>query len=633
MKRYIYCLLYLLGLQLASYAQDYYWYKDQKIFLSPGDERYVLFSSVTNPEMDFSSYIKTGVTSDSSLMWGIQKQSTPITANVKYISPSFFIESDSANIYLTEHFYVQLKQKDDYDMLVHYAAEHNVEIIEEGAFQLWYILSCTERTIGNALSMANLFYESGLFAAAEPEFINTIRHTCVDDPLFSQQWNLLNTGQEDINHVGVDVNFCEAHAITSGVDSIIIAVIDYGIASHFDVSFLYSNSFDAHTGTYPAQVYDPHGTQCAGIIGAHSDNNYGITGIAPNCSMISISINDDTPASKIADGIMFAVEHNASILSNSWRCSVRSMFIDNAIDSALICGRNGKGCVVVFASGNDNTSTIAYPANSNPAIIAVGAMNASVERANYYDWGSDYGHGLDLVAPGVMIPTTIPDGYTGGFCTNFTGTSAACPHVSGIAGLVLSVNPTLAQHEVAYVIESTAQKVGNYNYDSIAAYGGWNYEMGYGLVDAYAAVMKARNIYIQDTTYSNFPSVTETVASIYAGRNVTNVIPQGDVIVPSGSDVHYIAGQSIYLKPGFRVDAGAHFYAEIAHIPHPNAIREPEYASCSYYNRKEDDSDNKIETITDATFETTYTRKLIRNGQLFILRDGKTYTVTGMEVE
>lgn len=632
MKRYIYCLFYLLSISFASYAQDYYWYKGQKIFLSPGDERYVLFSPVKNSEIDYSSYIKTGVASDSSLMWGIQKQSTPIAANVKYISPSFFIESDSANIYLTEQFYVQLKQKSDYDMLVRYAAEHNVEIIEEGAFQLWYILSCTERTIGNALSMANMFYESGLFAAAEPEFINTIRHTCVDDPLFSQQWNLLNTGQEDINYVGVDINFCEAHAITGGVDSIIIAVIDYGIASHLDVSFLYSYSFDAHTGTYPAQVYDPHGTQCAGIIGAYSDNNHGITGIAPDCSIISVSINDETPAKRIANGIKFAVEHNASVLSNSWKCSIHSSYIDNAIDSALIYGRHGKGCVVVFASGNDNTSTIAYPANCNPDVIAVGAMNASVERASYYDWGSDYGHGLDLIAPGVMITTTIPDGYIGDFCSNFTGTSAACPHVSGVAGLVLSVNPTLTQDEVAYVIESTAQKVGNYNYDSIAAYGSWNYEMGYGLVDAYAAVMKASNIYIQDTTYSNSPSVVETLATIYAGRNVTNVIPQGDVIVPSGSNVHYIAGQSIYLKPGFRVGVGSHFYAEIGNIPHPNTIREYDPTSYSYYGN-EDNSDYQVEKKTNPAFETSYTNKLIRNGQLLILRDGKTYTVTGMEIE
>lgn len=118
----------------------------------------------------------------------------------------FFIEQDSSNIYVTELFYVQLKQQEDFDILVRYAAEHNVKIVEEGAFQLWYILSCTEQSKGNALEMANMFYESGLFAETEAEFLNANRFTCVNDPYFSQQWNLLNTGQKDINHAGVDIN-------------------------------------------------------------------------------------------------------------------------------------------------------------------------------------------------------------------------------------------------------------------------------------------------------------------------------------------------------------------------------------------------------------------------------------------
>ncbi len=535
MKR-IFTMMVLLTVTISIFAQDYYWYGNKKIFLKRGDERYVLFKNDKGNMLDSSLYIKTGIASDTSLMWGIQKTSVSQTSDIKYISPSFFIEEDSSNMYVTERFYVKLKQKEDYKILVNYAAKNNVEIAEKEILKLWYVLSCTEKSNGNALSMANMFYESALFAAAEPEFINTIRFTCVDDPYFNQQWNLLNTGQQDNNYIGLDINYCNARAITGGVDSIRIAVIDEGIASHFDVSYLYSYSYDAHSGSYPAKVYGAHGTQCAGIIGAHADNNHGITGIAPDCSLISISFKDDTPYSKIATGIEFAVNQNAAVLSNSWIAYSNSLFINNAIEYALTEGRDGKGCVVVFAAGNSYSSPIAYPANYNPDIIAVGAMNASAERASF----SNYGEGLDIMAPGVNISTTIPSEppyqFQGSFCTDFLGTSAACPHVAAVAGLILSVNPDLTQKEVAHIIESTAQKVGSYSYTTQDSHpnGTWNNEMGYGLVDAYAAVSLAqsslalRDIAIEGPTYG-------CDSSLFHIRNV-----------PEGATIHWRIGNAFF---------------------------------------------------------------------------------------
>ena len=166
---------------------------------------------------------------------------------------------------------------------------------------------------------------------------------------------------------------------------------------------------------------------------------------------------------------------------------------------ALSHGRNGKGCVVVFAAGNDNSS-VNYPANSNDSIIVVGAMSPCGERKNPSScdgenwWGSNYGNELDVVAPGVKIRTTDNVGIVGktqtDYMTNFNGTSSACPHVAAVAGLILSVNQNLTQKDVADIIELTAQKVGNYSYtqNTGRSNGTWNNEMGYGLVDAYAAV-------------------------------------------------------------------------------------------------------------------------------------------------
>lgn len=183
MKRF-YLLFSLFCIAVGVSAQDYYWYKNQKIFLEQGDEQYVLFRRDTKAGYDASAYIKTGIANDTSLMWGIQKKNVPITSDVKYVSPSYFIKSDSSNMYLTERFYVKLKQKEDYDQLVRFATEHNVVIIKEGALSPWYVLACTEQSVGNALQMANLFYESSLFSVAEPEFINSIRYTCVNETIF-----------------------------------------------------------------------------------------------------------------------------------------------------------------------------------------------------------------------------------------------------------------------------------------------------------------------------------------------------------------------------------------------------------------------------------------------------------------
>lgn len=114
-------------------------------------------------------------------------------------------------------------------------------------------------------------------------------------------------------------------------------------------------------------------------------------------------------------------------------------------------------------------------------------------------WGSNYGSELDVVAPGVLIPTTdiqgsagynTTDGTGGNYYQTFNGTSSATPHVAGVAALILSVNPGLTQDQVRNIIESTCTKVGSYSYSTVTgrSNGIWNSEVGYGCVNAYAAI-------------------------------------------------------------------------------------------------------------------------------------------------
>jgi len=204
-------------------------------------------------------------------------------------------------------------------------------------------------------------------------------------------------------------------------------------------------------------------------------------------------------------------------------------------------GRSGKGCVVVFASGNDYQSTVGYPANCNPEVIAVGAISSSGMRASF----SNYGSALDVVAPGEdVITTTTNSGYS----SAISGTSFACPLVAGVAALVLSVNPDLTQKQVADIIESTAKKCGNYSYTTQSGHtnGTWNNQMGYGLVDAYAAVIKAKNT--GSTVYFNDKTVTTD--TVISGDEISAT----NVTVKNNAKLTFTNAKSIIITQPFTVE-------------------------------------------------------------------------------
>ena len=165
--------------------------------------------------------------------------------------------------------------------------------------------------------------------------------------------------------------------------------------------------------------------------------------------------------------------------------------INTAIANAKSLGRGGKGSVVVFSAGNDNTSSVIYPAYLTN-VIAVGASNMCDQRKMPIDdgcngfedwWGSNYGSALDISAPGLWLTSTDimgAAGYdVGDYFWYMNGTSGAAPIVSGVAGLVLSVSPNLTANEVQTILQNTADDVNG---------GGWDTTMGYGRVNAYRAV-------------------------------------------------------------------------------------------------------------------------------------------------
>ncbi len=282
------------------------------------------------------------------------------------------------------------------------------------------------------------------------------------DPYFGYQWNLYS-----INVTGVWDTWI-------GSNNTIVAVIDTGVDyTHPDLSANYVNlGYDWVNNDNDPMDDNGHGTHCAGIIAAVTDNGIGIAGIAQVKIMAEKVLNEKGIgySSWIANGIVHAVDSGAKVISMSFGSPAPSMTIKRACNYAW-----KKGCLLVAAAGNDGLGRLNYPA-AYLSVVAVGAIDENDKRAYF----SNYGKGIELVAPGVDIPSTyLNDGYK-----LLDGTSMAAPHVSGVAALIWSYKPTLSNRDVRIILDKTAYDLGNIGYD---------YHYGFGKVDAYKAFLEVIN--------------------------------------------------------------------------------------------------------------------------------------------
>lgn len=302
----------------------------------------------------------------------------------------------------------------------------------------------------------------------------------------------------------------EAWQLIGGARTIRIAILDEGVdAGHPDLSAAITNTFDAVDGDAQQQPnpWDSHGTACAGLAAAIPNNARGVRGIGGGCSLMAVRIAfSSQPGAKwtwveanVIRAIDWAWKNGADILSNSWVGGAPSNGIINALERARIFGRNGKGCLIVMAAGNDS-GPVAFPATL-PNVLTISASNEfdQPKTRNSADgetwWGSNLGPQVDVAAPGVHNFTTDITGSSGAnpgpvldadYVSNFNGTSSSTPIVAGIAGLVLSANPNLREEQVRRLLKQTADKVGQVVYTN-----GRNDQMGDGRVNALRAVQTA----------------------------------------------------------------------------------------------------------------------------------------------
>jgi len=264
---------------------------------------------------------------------------------------------------------------------------------------------------------------------------------------------------------------------------------------------------------------------------------------------------------ELSNGFNVAWMHGASVISNSWGGVPQSQILEEAIMNALTNGRQGKGCVVVFASGNNNSSYVSYPASSISDIIAVGAMSPDGQRKSPFTvdgethWGSNYGSALDIVAPGVKIPTTDLIGYNGyssnDYFLEFNGTSSACPHVAAVAALLISEAPDLTQQQVSSSILNSTTKLSNYSFDTNKTYGSWNQEVGYGLLNSKKAIQNAVGPLIID--YSSKTVSDEWVSLIGSEINAS------DITVNSGAKLSFTGSSFCTLTGNINIEVGSTF--------------------------------------------------------------------------
>lgn len=409
-----------------------------------------------------------------------------------------------------------------------------------------YILTSNSYSTDEIFKIVNELQNNKNIEFAEPNFIRLITPN-TSDPYFNSQWAIKNQGYNG-GTVGADMKVENAWNYVTG-SGIKVAIIDEGVdLVHPDLANNMLSGYDAtgNNSNGAPSGNDAHGTACAGIVAAIANNNIGTAGVAYNTKILPVRIAYGSNGSwvstdnGIANGINWAWQNGADVLSNSWGGGSSSSTIINAINNAVNNGRNGKGCVVLFSTGNHNTS-VSFPANQSN-VIAVGASNMFDERKSpstaYHDecWyldchgGSNYGAEVDVVAPGVMIATSDISGSagysSGDYYSYFNGTSSACPNAAGVVALILSANPNLTQAQARAYLEKNADKVlsSTYSYQTNTSYpnGTWNNQTGYGRVNALKAVEDAffANVEISGISSTcNNSQITFNLSQVPTGYN------------------------------------------------------------------------------------------------------------------
>ena len=355
--------------------------------------------------------------------------------------------------------------------------------------------------------------ESGQIEAFYPLVENDMLPRWVpNDPKFSDQWHLQNTGQSS-GTSGEDVNITGAWNTYRGA-GIVIGIVDDGLDwNHPDLDNYYESTLDydfcGNDGDPTPASNDPHGTASAGVAAGVGDNNIGVSGSAPRAGLAGLQLISCSTTDTRESSALSHERQNIDIYSNSWGPSDNGETLEApgplmlaAMENDALLGRNGLGNIITWAAGNgltddDNSNYDGY-ANLRYT-IAVTAVSHNGDQSYYAEPGANILVASPSNGDNEGITTTDIEGSAGytnsDYTDNFGGTSSATPLVSGVIALMLEANSNLTWRDVQHILVLTSRQ--NDASDSSWNVNGANHDVshkyGYGVIDAGAAVFMAES--------------------------------------------------------------------------------------------------------------------------------------------
>ena len=330
-----------------------------------------------------------------------------------------------------------------------------------------------------------------------------------NDPQYGNQWHYKNTGQQG-GTPGADISLQEAWNIEKGNSNVIVAVIDGGISyTHQDLaSNMWSEVGYNFVNGSPTVTPHDHGTHVAGTIAAVTSNMIGVAGVAGGSGtgdgvrLMSCQVFSNNGSGGFHLAPIYAADNGASISQNSWGYSNAGVYDQSVLDAIDYFNVYGggeamNGGITLFSAGNSNSPGQWYPACYS-GCFSVAATNNQDKKA----WYSNYDTWVDISAPGGETNSVTARGVLSTLPNNsygyFQGTSMACPHVSGVVALMISLGyGELTSLQIDSILRNTTDN--HYNINS-------NYlgKLGSGRLNAHSALLAVQELVQQVNNPQSF---------------------------------------------------------------------------------------------------------------------------------
>ena len=445
--------------------------------------------------------------------------------------------ASSQPIIYTENLFVKFNSEEQLTVCQEVLRRYNLTIKRQLEYsQNAYFVNAPTNTGIAIFDIAQRLLNEESVELCHPELVRESRQRQV----FPQQWHLKQTtidGQVINAHANVEA----AWKLSDGTGAI-IAIIDDGVDLEHE-EFRSSGKIVAprdvtrKTDNPRPGNDNNHGTSCAGV--ACANGNFGASGVAPGAKLMPIRLASALGSQDEADAFVWAAQNGADVISCSWGPADGVWYEPNdpahnqkvplpdstrlAMEFAINQGRNGKGCVILFAAGNGNESVDNDGYASYQKVIAVAACNDYGTRSAYSDFGKAVwcafpsNNGDSSQTPGIWTSDRsgvlgynsgnqnlgdVPGNYT----NQFGGTSSACPGGAGIAALIIARNSNLRWDEVRDIIKRSCDRIdqagGKYDANGRSPF------YGYGRMNALKAVELAK------------PSETSPISKFQAVQDV-----------------------------------------------------------------------------------------------------------------